>query len=223
MTMQSVFRSTWYAWALIVAAASAFPAIAASTSVQKLIFVRHGEKPVNVDNGQLTCAGQNRALALPHVLLVKYGFPQYAFAGATVANKDTSGNSYYYLRALATIEPTAIEAGITVDLQFSNDDIKDLQTELAKSQYANALIFLAWEHNDLDKLVASIVKVNGGNPDVVPPWDDSDFDSIFVVTLTKSGSSTQVDFEHDFEGLDNLSAQCSPPRRLLPPPLLLNQ
>jgi hypothetical protein len=197
---------------------------AATSTVQTLVFVRHGEKPLTGSNGQLTCQGQNRALALPPVLLGKFGTPQFLFAGAPVSNQDDDGNTYYYLRALATLEPTAIEAGLTINLKYANDDINDLQSELAKSKYASSLIFVALEHNDLDDLVAAIVKKYGGNASEVPAWPDDDFDSIFVLGITQSGSSSSVTFTHDYEGLNNQSTTCgSVVQRILPPPLSINR
>ena len=41
--------------------------------------LRHGEKPL-LGLGQLTCKGLNRALALPQVLLAKFGKPSFIFA-----------------------------------------------------------------------------------------------------------------------------------------------
>ena len=41
--------------------------------------MRHGEKPSG-GYGQLTCQGLNRSLALPDVLLAKFGKPTYLYA-----------------------------------------------------------------------------------------------------------------------------------------------
>ncbi|TLY53128.1 MAG: histidine phosphatase family protein [Gammaproteobacteria bacterium] len=193
-------------------------AATSGATMETIVFVRHGEKPVGVSNGQLTCQGQNRALALPSVLLGKYGTPQYIFAAATVSNEDDQGNTYYYLRALATIEPTAVAAGLTVNLKYAKGDTSDLQSELAKSKYQNALIFIAMEHNDLDKLAAAIVKKYGGDAGAVSLWDDSDYDSIFVVTIGQAGPNVSVTFAHDYEGLDNESTSCEVLRRIPRPP-----
>ncbi|STQ42518.1 Uncharacterised protein [Ewingella americana] len=50
-----------------------------ASAQETLIFVRHGEKPTS-SSGQLTCKGLNRALALPGVLLPRYGNPDHIFA-----------------------------------------------------------------------------------------------------------------------------------------------
>ena len=48
-----------------------------ASTVETIVCIRHGEKPPG-GLGQLTCQGLNRALALPKVLLGKFGTPQSA-------------------------------------------------------------------------------------------------------------------------------------------------
>src|SRR5687767_4433420 len=84
---------------------------------QTIVFFRHGEKPTG-GLGQLTCQGLNRALALPDVLFSRYGNPRWAYApNPSVKMNDPSG-SYFYVRPLATIEPAAIQAGISVNTGY---------------------------------------------------------------------------------------------------------
>ena len=136
------------------------------------------------------------------------------FAVEPKQKQDDNGTDYWYLRALATIEPTAVTAGVTVNLKFGKSDIDELEAELAKAKYQDAVVFLAWEHNELVKLAANIVKHNGGNPDIVPDWSGDDYDGIYVLTLTHGGGQATVTFTRDDEGLGRyLSASCSPPSR----------
>ncbi|CAI0925887.1 Uncharacterised protein [Serratia quinivorans] len=165
---------------------------------ETLIFVRHGEKPAN-NSGQLTCKGLNRALALPDVLLNRYGKPDFIFAAGP--KEDKTGSS---LRALSTIMPTAVRVGLPIGIQFHADDIAGLQQELLSAKYQNSRIFIAWEHKNLDKAVKNIVAARGGNPDSVPKWPGSDFDSIFVVTLDQD----KVSFRQESEGLTALAETC---------------
>ncbi|NWA22396.1 histidine phosphatase family protein [Serratia liquefaciens] len=165
---------------------------------ETLIFVRHGEKPAN-DSGQLTCKGLNRALALPDVLLDRYGKPDFIFAAGPKENKTGSS-----LRALSTIMPTAIRVGLPIGIQFHADDIAGLQQELLSDKYQNSRIFIAWEHKNLDKAVKNIVAARGGDASLVPEWPGSDFDSIFVVTLDQG----KVSFRQEREGLTQLAESC---------------
>ncbi|MFK3842948.1 histidine phosphatase family protein [Serratia sp. NPDC087055] len=165
---------------------------------ETLIFVRHGEKPAD-NSGQLTCKGLNRALALPDVLLNRYGKPDFIFAAGPKENKTGSS-----LRALSTIMPTAVRVGLPIGLQFHADDIAGLQQELLSDKYQNSRIFIAWEHKNLDKAVKNIVAARGGDASLVPEWPGSDFDSIFVVTLDQG----KVSFRQESEGLTQLSENC---------------
>lgn len=191
----------------------------AASTTETLVFVRHGEKPIDVDNGQLTCQGFNRAAALPPVLLGKFGTPDYLFAAAPVEKQDDQGNHYFYLRALATIEPTAVASAQTINLGYEKNAIDDLEKELMKPSYDDARVFVAWEHTELDKLVANIVRDTGGDASLVPAWQDDDYDGIFVVSLTRSGNQTSTTFTRDSEGLDDQDPLCPSASRsgVLPP------
>ena len=175
-------------------------------SVETLICIRHGEKPPG-NLGQLSCRGLNRALALPEVLLKKFGQPQFIFA-PNPTQKTDGEPGYYYVRPLMTIEPTAIRCGLPVNTGFGYLEINGLEKELQKSSYQNATVFIAWEHNLLDIFVKDLVKEYGGNAASVPSWSGKDYDSIFVVKITRSAGHSAVAFTIDHEGLNNLSDDC---------------
>jgi hypothetical protein len=175
-------------------------------AVETLVCVRHGEKPRG-GLGQLTCRGLNRALALPNVLLAKYGAPVFIFA-PNPSEKDDGLGHYNYIRPLMTIEPTAIRCGLPVNTEFGYLQIDRLEHELGKPEYRRATVFVAWEHALLDAFVKDFVKAHGGNPAQVPSWAGSDYDSIFVVKVTRSGGHESAAFSIDHEGLNNLSDNC---------------
>jgi len=182
------------------------PPAAASATVETLVCIRHGEKPP-ASLGQLSCRGLNRALALPDVLLKKFGQPQFIFA-PNPTEKIDGVPGYYYVRPLMTIEPTAIRCGLSVNTEFGYRQIKGLETELEKTPYQNATVFIAWEHVLVHDFVKNVVKDNGGDPARVPVWSGKDYDSIYLVNITRSGGHTSVSFTIDREGLDNLSDNC---------------
>jgi hypothetical protein len=174
--------------------------------VETLVCIRHGEKPPG-GLGQLTCRGLNRALALPNVLLTRYGRPQFFFA-PNPAQKVDSTNGYYYVRPLATIEPTAIRCGLPVNTEFGFREIEGLEKELRKPAYQNAMVFIAWEHGMLDDFAKALVKHYGGDPAQVPPWPDGDYDTIFVFKITKDAGQESFSFAVEHEGLNDLSDIC---------------
>jgi hypothetical protein len=174
-------------------------------TVETIVCIRHGEKPPG-GLGQLTCQGLNRALALPDVLLAKYGKPQFVFAPNPTQKVD--GDRYYYVRPLMTIEPTAIRCGLPVNTEFGYREIKGLEDELEKPEYDNATIFVAWEHGMLDEFARKMVKHHGGNVSEVPRWPGSDYDTIFVFKITRNDGRESFKFSIDHEGLNNLSTNC---------------
>ena len=177
----------------------------ADTKVETIVFIRHGEK-TNPDNGQLSPQGLNRSLALPFVLEKKFGKPDYLFAPATTKKPEFKGQEYSYVRPLATIEPTAIRLGMTVETQFSYDQISALQSELTDPAYRESKVFVVWEHKLLGDLVRKIVTSFGGDAHDVGDWGKDDYDSIFIVKLrTEPGGKRSVGFERDKEGLNGLS------------------
>lgn len=67
---------------------------------------------------RLNCQGLNRALALPAVIAAKFGKPDAIYAPDPGQQKDDSGHPYYYVRPLATIEPTAIQFQMPVQTPY---------------------------------------------------------------------------------------------------------
>ncbi len=174
---------------------------------ETIVFFRHGEKPAN-GLGQLDCQGLNRALQLPAVLEKKFGKPYIIFAPDPADKVSDGGKDYYYVRPLATIEPTAIKFGMPVDTAFGYSQIAKLQSELLNSKYQSDLIFVVWEHKKMIELVQDIVKQGGGDPSKLPAWPDSEFDMILVVHVTQNGATFKATWDKEAEGLNGQSTQC---------------
>ncbi|WP_234830648.1 histidine phosphatase family protein [Pectobacterium carotovorum] len=174
-----------------------------SYAAQTIVFIRHGEKPDN-QSGQLTCQGQNRALALPEVLISRFGNPDAIFASAPYQNK--LGNS---LRSLATVIPLAVRLSIPINLKYHATHVDDVTNELLSNTSDNHLTVVAWEHHNLVLIAKSVIKNVGGDAAIVPDkWPGSDFDSIFVLKIDKNNAKDPVIFSHEQEGLNGLSVSC---------------
>jgi len=185
------------------------PAPASPTAeVETVVFIRHGEKPA-ADLGQLNCQGLNRALALPNVLIPRYGKPNFIFAPNPTKKVGLGGAQFSYIRPLMTIEPTAIRLGLPVNTTYAFDDLDGIARELTGPSYEHSLIFVAWEHKALNQLVKNLIKSLGGDPGAVPAkWESPDFDSIYILKIgTESGHRT-VSFAHEQEGLNGESPDC---------------
>jgi len=199
--MRTPTRLTTIAAVLVILLAAAD-----ARAPQTIVFMRHGEKPTG-GYGQITCQGLNRALQLPDVLIAKFGKPNYIYApNPTVKISDPAG-SFYYLRPLATIEPTAIRLGMNVWTKYGYNDIAGLQSGLISSTKANTTIFVAWEHQWLQKAVQNIMNAYGGGA-AVPAWVSGDYDSLYVVRVDYIGSSITAHLQLDRQGLNNQPTTC---------------
>jgi hypothetical protein len=173
---------------------------------QTIVFMRHGEKPSG-GLGQLTCQGFNRALALPTVLVAKFGNPDYLYAPSPAVQVADSAGNFYYVRPLATIEPTAVKLGMPVRTKYGYTDIATVQAALVTPTKADTTIFVAWEHAYLQKLVQNIMNKYGGGA-VVPAWISGDYDTLFVVRVQYTGSTVTATFQKDTEGLNGQPTSC---------------
>jgi hypothetical protein len=174
---------------------------------QTIVFLRHGEKPTG-GYGQLTCQGFNRALELPTMLVGRFGKPDLLYApNPSVRVADSAGN-FYYVRPLATIEPTAIKLRLPVSTKYAYNDIAALKTALVHPTKDNTTIFVVWEHAYLVKVVQSIMNSYGGGA-AVPAWIYGDYDSLYVVRVDYSGGRINADFHKEREGLNGQPTTCS--------------
>lgn len=180
---------------------------AAGDNVETLVFVRHGEKPA-AGYGQLDCQGLNRALALPAVIIAKFGKPDAIYAPNPAEQKNDSGHMYNYVRPLATIEPTAIQSGLPVETPYGLTQIDELERTLVAPAYRGKLVVIAWEHAFIEKLVRHMLAAHSGRPSDVPHWQSADFDSIYVVKLDWQSGAPRATFTHEQQGLNGRSTDC---------------
>jgi hypothetical protein len=173
---------------------------------QTIVFFRHGEKPAG-GYGQLTCQGLNRALALPDVLNGKFGKPDFLYAPNPAVKISDPAGSFFYVRPLATIEPTAIRFGLSVNTNYGYADVAGLEGRLIMADKANTTIFVSWEHAYLVKVVQNIMNHHGGGT-AVPPWIPNDYDTLYVVNVDYVGSTIHAQFHRDQEGLNNRLTTC---------------
>ena len=180
-------------------------AIGEAQAEQTIVFFRHGEKPSG-GYGQLTCQGLNRALALPSVLLPKFGKPHFLYApNPNVKIPDAAGN-FYYDRPLATMEPLAIRVVKDVRTKYGYNEIASLESALITPSRNNTTIFVAWEHLYLQKIVQNIMNKYGGGV-TVPAWPSTDYDSLYVVRVNY-GTTITAQFQRDREWLNGQPTAC---------------
>lgn len=169
---------------------------------ETIVAIRHGEKPPE-GLGQLSCKGLNRALALPAVLTQRFGKPDEIYAPSPSPRIIDRTHLYYYVRPLATIEPTAISFGMPVNAGIGYRHTKTLKADLTARSNKSKLIFVAWEHVELNDFAKLMLRSYGKDPSAVPKWPDDDYDRMYIFKIAEVGGKTTLTFQVDQEGLNN--------------------
>ena len=174
------------------------------TGTETIVVIRHGEKAKG-GLGQLSCKGLNRALALPKVLVGRFGRANAIFApnpSVELRESAASPTEYSYVRPLATIEPTAIQLGLPVNTQIGFPDIGALQKAVTAPEYANSTVFIAWEHKYAYDFARQMLKTYGLDRAQVPFWEANDFETLHVFHIARApGRNPMMTFAVQQEGL----------------------
>ncbi len=176
---------------------------------ETLVFMRHAEKPVN-GLGQIDCQGFNRSIELPTVLKSKFGKPDLIMASNPSFLKNDHTGRYYYIRPLATIEPTAILFNMPVNLAFGFKNSYGMERFLLSPENQNNKIFISWEHHIAQKIIQDIVKkVSPNELSRIPQWKNTDYDSLYVLTIHYEKNLPQkATFQLEHEHLNHLPKTC---------------
>jgi hypothetical protein len=137
----------------------------------KVVIIRHGEKPKNGDN--LTCQGLNRALAIPNVIVSKFGVPAFCYVPTVGADSSTK-----HARMFETIAPLAIKYNLAINSKFTGKDSSGLANDILKRK---GTVLIVWDH----KSIVPIVHAFGINEPQLK-WNDDDFDSIWIITFNNN-------------------------------------
>ena len=178
------------------------------TIEKTIVILRHGEKGFPA-KGNLRCKGLNRALALPDLLLNRYGTNvKGIFSTHPIYIKDPNDgdNNSWYLRPIITIEPLSIKLQIPLNIQYNFEKPTELK-KLTNILYnkPNGLYVVSWEHKSISGLVTNLLN-NYKIKSEIPVWNTDEFDRIYVIRVFKNG---KVTFDIEQENLDwKLSETC---------------
>jgi len=150
------------------------PSAAPPAPVLRIIILRHGEKPAEGDN--LSCAGFNRALALPAVLnRLMPSPPNLTFVPVIGTNdQDTTR-----VRMLQTVMPYAVQHNLTINSNFMVENTKAFARQLRRLR---GTVLVVWEHHSIVDIASDL------GLDNVTDWPDSDFDSIWTISFSGGGA-----------------------------------
>ena len=152
--------------------------------------IRHGEKPKKGDN--LSCAGLNRALALPPVLTKLVGKPDYTY----VPTMDT-GTHTKSVRMFQTVTPFAVQQGLAINSQFPESDTTAAATDVLTRR---GVVLMVWEHTNIPGLARQL-----GVPDTYDlTWKGTDFDRIWIITF-KAAANNGLQFSSFVKGREGIN------------------
>jgi hypothetical protein len=131
----------------------------ASSGRLLVIVIRHAEKPEQGDN--LSCQGENRALAIPKVLAEKFARPDFTYVPAM-----GSGKASKHVRMFQTVTPMAVKQNLKVNSRYAEDDVRGVARDVLKR---SGTVLIVWEHAQIPPLVKAL---GVSKP---PTWDKKDF------------------------------------------------
>ena len=142
--------------------------------VLRVIIIRHGEKPEEGDN--LSCAGLNRALALPTVLnRLLPTPPDYTYVPLIGTDSRATSTS----RMFQTVTPYAVQHNLIVNSDYVVDNAAGLAKAL---RHKRGTVLLVWEHDNIPEIAK---KLGIKDPQ---EWPDADFDSIWTIAFSGGGA-----------------------------------
>ncbi|WP_051785753.1 hypothetical protein [Endozoicomonas numazuensis] len=181
----------------------------AQSTEETLVIFRHGEKP-KAGLGQLDCRGLNRSLLLPDLLLEKYPKPDFLFApkpSDRVYERHGDQKHYDYVRPLATIEPTAIRLGLPVNVQFGYKQVRALASEVTKTKYHHATLYLVWEHSEILRFVKELQK-QFGNYQLTEDWGNEEYNRVLIIKMNWDQKPPEMELKEQELSIHNLSDRC---------------
>ena len=136
-----------------------YPTDASTTSVsmpERILLMRHAEKPDDENNPDLAPAGFHRAETLPKYILSQYGRPDYIFAAA---------NSKKSSRPYETAIPLSRQSGVAIDTTFRDKDFEGLADVLRHdNRFSGKLIVVVWHHGNIPEFAQALHARAGDYP-----------------------------------------------------------
>ena len=158
--------------------------------VLRVVLIRHGEKPTEGDN--LSCAGLNRALALPAVLEQLMPSPP-DFTYVPLIGTDSKNTST--ARMFQTVTPYAVRHNLVVNSDFDVDNAKGVADAV---RHHRGTVLLVWEHDNIPRIAEEL-----GLPSP-SEWPDADYDSIWIVDFSGGGAKGKAKHPTLTKGKENI-------------------
>ncbi|MDR3612086.1 MAG: histidine phosphatase family protein [Candidatus Obscuribacterales bacterium] len=140
----------------------------AAQTTERVLIMRHAEKPDKSNDNNLAFAGYTRARNLPPYITSQFGRPDYIFVAA---------DSKHSSRCTQTALPLSQETGVPLSDSFRDEDYQKLAQALTQDpQFKNKLIVVVWHHEKLPALVHALGVKDGTFPN---KWKSSVYNQIW--------------------------------------------
>jgi hypothetical protein len=145
----------------------------------KVVIIRHAEKPEKGDN--LSCQGQNRALALAKVLQQKIGIPDYIYVPSLDLDIATK-----HCRMFQTISPFAVKYNLPINSKFDEKDIRKVAKNVLDK---SGIVLVVWNHSEIPELIMQLGIKHAKT------WENNDFDSIWLISYKTGKAELSIEKE----------------------------
>lgn len=151
----------------------------------RVVILRHGEKPADPRNPDLSPAGEKRADMLATAIPKIFGRPDFLFASAP--SRDSN-------RPVETLTPLARALTMRIDTSIADSGYATLAAELfEKPDYVSKLVVVCWHHGNIPDLALAL-KVRESQIDNKEGmkgmhWEPSVFDLFWSIAFA-NGSPT---------------------------------
>ncbi len=144
------------------------------TTPTTVLLIRHGEKPMDINDSHLSQEGLARAAML--AIQIPRLYPALSSLFATAESKHS-------VRPIETVTPLAIAITLPVSQSLADEQYQDLALALLDGGYAGQTVLVCWHHGKLPELARML-----GAQDAPTTWDGSDFDHIWQLDYAVDGT-----------------------------------
>jgi|SRR5580658_9297675 broad specificity phosphatase PhoE len=147
------------------------------TTPKMVLIIRHGEKPADKSDPNLSAAGRLRAQMLAQRLPALYAI------SALFAAAQSKGSN----RPNETIQPLSEAIHVPIDDSFAVDQHEALAEQILHDSpgLTDKIVLICWHHEEIPALAGDL----DATP-VPPSWPGDDFDSIWQLHYSASGLAT---------------------------------
>ena len=172
---------------LLLSLGISFCSFTALAKPARVLIIRHGEKPLDDKNYDLSAQGYARAQALVDLFSIHPEYAQPALPVAYYATGYIEGKSS--ARPVETITPLAQRYQKTVLQNIFKDHEDELAREILNNpDYDNQVVMIAWVHQNIPALVKAF---GAGGPD---QWDGEEvYDRVWILDFMTDGTITFAD------------------------------